>query len=98
MLRWSGAAPRRNNGLMNPSSAPRARLLTPQETAGEMWRGHLFGAHTDEVNKRFQLAPTVYWSPSERMPLDLFSYSFTIARYLATIVLSSVLVEIVLTS
>ncbi len=86
----------------NSSPEIRARLMEPKETAGETWWGHLLGSKAAEINKRFSQAQMLYWSPSTKMPLDLFSYvreaslCFTIARYLACLVLSSSAVELVL--
>lgn len=80
----------------------RARLMEPKETAGETWWGHFVRSEAGEINKRFRQAQMLYWSPSVKMPLDLFSYireastCFTIARYLACLVLSSGAVELIL--
>jgi hypothetical protein len=80
----------------------RARFMEPKETAGATWWGHLLESQAGEINKRFRQAQMLYWSPSVKMPLDLFSYireastCFTIGRYLACLVLSSSAVELIL--
>jgi len=79
-----------------------ACLREPKDTAGASWWGHFLDSRALGINKRFQQAKMLYWSPSVNMPLDLFSYireaslCFTIARYLACLVLSSSVVELVL--
>lgn len=79
-----------------------ACLREPRDTAGASWWGHFIDSRAVQINKRFQQAKMLYWSSSVNMPLDLFSYireaslSFTIARYLACLVLSSSAVELIL--
>jgi hypothetical protein len=80
----------------------RARFMEPKETAGATWWGHLLESDAAQINKRFRQAQMLYWSPSAKMPLDLFSYireastCFTTGRYLACLVLSSSAVELIL--
>jgi hypothetical protein len=79
-----------------------AHLVEPNEAAGEEWWRRFVGANAGEINKRLRQAQVLYWSPSVQMPQDLFSYireasmCFTIARYLACLVLSSSAVELIL--
>jgi hypothetical protein len=79
-----------------------ASLREPAEDAGKLWWGTFFEKRAAQINRRFRLARIVYWSPSVKMPLDLFSYvreaalCFSVARFLATIVLSSSAVELIL--
>jgi hypothetical protein len=79
-----------------------ASLQEPAVNAGELWWGTFFQKRAAQINRRFRLARIVYWGPSVKMPMDLFSYireaalCFTVARFLATIVLSSSAVELIL--
>jgi hypothetical protein len=89
---------------MNSPEPPKihASFREPADDAGQIWWGTFFNKHGAEINRRFKLARIVYWGPSVKMPLDLFSYireaaaCFTVARFLATIVLSSSAVELIL--
>src|SRR5690348_16911376 len=60
------------------------------------------GFMSDATFSRFEQRGVVLWDPSERMPLDVFSYlreasfCFCFERYLATIVLASATVEIIM--
>ena len=79
----------------------KAELRGVRDSAGQSWWGRYLESRAQEVNRRFKQAKVVYWSPAEKMPLDLFSYireaglCFSVARFLATIVLSSTAVELV---
>jgi hypothetical protein len=79
-----------------------AQLRQVREGAGQIWWEDYIKSHSAEINRRFGLARTVYWSPAEKMPLDLFSYireaglCFGVARFLATIVFASTAVELIL--
>jgi hypothetical protein len=79
-----------------------ARRMTPVADAGIRWWGHFFNARGSQIAQRMQSAGTIYWTLSERMPIDLFSYfreaglCFSVARYLAAITLSSCAVELIL--
>ena len=82
--------------------APRASLRETRDGAGELWWGDFVKRYANAINRRFKQAGVVYVSPAEKMPTDLFSYireadlCFSVARYLATIVLSSSAVELIL--
>jgi hypothetical protein len=89
---------------LNAPETPKiqASLREPAEDAGQLWWGTFFKKQAAQINRRFRLARIIYWSPSVKMPLDLFSYireaalCFTVARFLSTIVLSSSAVELIL--
>jgi hypothetical protein len=82
--------------------APKASLRETRDGAGELWWGHFVKSRADDINRRFKQAGVVYFSPAEKMPTDLFSYireadlCFSVARYLATIILSSSAIELIL--
>ena len=82
--------------------ASKAMLRDVVENAGAEWWDRFFQTQATQVSRRFKLARMVYWYPSERMPLDLFSYireaalCFSVARFLATVILSSCTVELIL--
>lgn len=92
----------------NRGKEPKGKQMTHAEvrdvtdTAGTLWWGAFLQTNAQHVNRRFKQVGSVYWGPSERMPLDLFSFireaslCFSVARFLAAIGLSSNAVEVIL--
>ena len=81
---------------------PKAELRAMRDGAGELWWGNFIKQRSKDIDRRFKQTGAIYFHPAERMPTDLFSYTreaslcFSVARYLATIVLSSSAVELIL--
>jgi hypothetical protein len=79
-----------------------AKLRDVREGAGAHWWGTFFQGQSEPINRRFREAQVVYWTASGNMPLDLFSYlreaaaCYVVARFLASIVLSSSAIELIL--
>ncbi len=81
---------------------PRAEIRQLREGASVRWWREFLRSHGTEVQRRSAEAGVVFWSPATTMPRDLFSYireaslCYSLARFLATIALSSALVETIL--
>ncbi len=80
----------------------KAEIRQVRENAGAFWWQNFVQSQATAINRRMSQHGVIYWVPSENMPLDLFSYireagsCFDVARFLATIVLASGVVEIIL--
>ncbi len=79
-----------------------ARIVEPVAGAGPFWWEKFLRNNANEIERRFRSGGTVFWTVSEKVPADVFSYiseasiCFSVALYLATIALSSVVVELIL--
>ena len=88
--------------MNDPQAKPKANHARVKSYGGKKWWKGYFDSMGEEVARRFTDAGAIYWTPAEAMPLDLFSYlreaslSFSVSRFLATISMSSALVEIII--
>ena len=88
--------------MTEPERKPQASLVQLRKGAGGIWWNYFVRDHLGEIARREHLVGAIYWTQSERMPIDLFSYireasrCFTIARFLASITMASCAVELIL--
>jgi hypothetical protein len=108
---WTERA-RKEEHLNAEDERPRAQLITAsaaqseamqlRKGVGAEWWNDFVAKEYAEIGRRELPVGIVFWTDSERMPIDLFSYireasrCFIIARYLAAIAMASCAIELVL--
>ena len=86
---------------MNKPPRIRAEFRDVRTDAGAIWWKRFIESEEAKIVERERMARVIYWEPAGNMPVDIFSYTreasrcFTVANFLATIILSSGVVEII---
>ena len=79
-----------------------AAILNVREGGGIHWWQHHVERDAADIDRRFRQAGAVYWNAANLVTVDVFSYiseaslCFSVSMYLAAIVLSSALPELII--
>ncbi len=79
-----------------------AQIRDLKPGAGKTWWQTHLTTRWPDIERRFQESRSVYWSPGNAIPLELFAYlreaklCFSLGHFLATLLLSGALAELIL--